>query len=205
MWKRCLLAAFAMIGPLLLIASPQAQAAVIGFEGLTDSTSVTNQYAGLGVSFLNATVLQAGVSLNETEFPPASGVNVVFDDGGAITILFAQPVSQVAAFLTYSVAVTLTGFDVLDNPFGFVSSAFAENFASSGNSPNEKLELFFSSGITRITILGSSTGGSFVLDDLTFAGGLMPEPQSLLLAAFALVAAAGSGCFKRARNYPSNR
>ena len=53
-----------------LLGLPLAQATVIDFESLTDSNSVTTQFAG--VTFQNALVLTAGLSLNESEFPPQS-------------------------------------------------------------------------------------------------------------------------------------
>lgn len=204
MLKRCSFVVTVIICSLLWGSAPQALATVVGFEGLDDSTPVTNQFAGDGVSFLNATVLKAGVTLNETEFPPLSGENVVFDDGGAISVWFAQPASQVAAFLTYTVAVTLTAFDALDNPVGSVSSSFAENFVSTGNPPNEMLAVAFAPGIHHITIWGSDIGASFVLDDLTFDLNSVPEPGSTLLVSIALCAAGWCARFRRARILPSN-
>jgi hypothetical protein len=60
-------------------------ASIINFEtfldgsAIPDSTNITNQFPGL--TFSNTTVITAGMSLNEFEFPPHSGVNAVFDDG----------------------------------------------------------------------------------------------------------------------------
>ena len=96
---------------LLSFAAMCVRAGTIDFEDLTDSTSVTTQYAGL--SFANATVITAGISLNEFEFPPHSGTNVVFDDGGSLSITFDNPVSYVAGYLTYEAAVSLKAFDSL--------------------------------------------------------------------------------------------
>ena len=53
----------------------------IDFESLTELDSVSTQF--LGLTFSNAAVLTAGSSLNEIELPPHSGLNAVFDDGGA--------------------------------------------------------------------------------------------------------------------------
>ena len=90
----------------------RADAITVNFESFSDLDSVTNQVPGL--TFSNATVLTAGVSLNEFEFPPHSPVNVIFDDGGLITIVFAQPAPQVAAFLTYTLPVTMTAFSATE-------------------------------------------------------------------------------------------
>jgi hypothetical protein len=50
-----------------------ADSVTINFEGFADGTVITTQYTGLG--FLNATIATAGVSLDELDFPPHSGVN----------------------------------------------------------------------------------------------------------------------------------
>ena len=69
----------------------------LDFEGFPDGTLLTNQYSGL--TFTNATVLMAGISLNEFEFPPRSGVNVVSDNGAPILISFSTPVPSLPPFL----------------------------------------------------------------------------------------------------------
>src|SRR5580698_1855718 len=65
---------------------------------IPDSTSITTQFPGL--TFTNTTVITAGISLNEFEFPPRSGSNVAFDDGGPITIAFASPTSSFSGYFT---------------------------------------------------------------------------------------------------------
>lgn len=77
---------------LLTFAAPAILANTIDFEGLPDSTNVTNQYSG--VIFSNAIILTTGISLNEFEFPPHSGTNVASDNGGPLSITFASPVSN---------------------------------------------------------------------------------------------------------------
>ena len=159
----------------------------VDFEGLSDSTAITNQYAG--ILFSNAIVLTAGVSLNEFEFPPHSGVNVVSDNGGPMSISFLTPVSTVLGYFTYLEPLTLTGFDTTNNVVATATSAFSNNAALSGqagSSPNELLSLSFAAGISSMTITGDPAGGSFVLDDLTITSATespVPEPSSFLLAA----------------------
>jgi hypothetical protein len=157
-------------------------AATIDFEGLAEGTSVTTQYPGL--TFMNATVITAGISLNEFEFPPHSGTNVAFDDGGSIAIVFASPVQSFSGYFTYAEPLTIAGFNSLNVQVSSITSAFSNNEALSGDpgsSPNEFLKLSFASGISSITTTGDPAGGSFVMDDLTVASTSVPEPGSAFL------------------------
>jgi hypothetical protein len=140
----------------------------IDFEGLSDLTPVTTQDPG--VTFSNTTVLTAGKSLNEFEFPPISGSNAIFDDGGAMSITFASGAAAFSGSFTYSVQLTLTAYDRLNNPIAIVHSAFSNNEALSGvagSHPNELISVAFASGISRITVVGDPRGSSFVLDDVS--------------------------------------
>src|SRR5579859_4683074 len=85
---------------------------IINFEGLADGTILANQYPGL--AFSNAIILTAGISLNEFEFPPHSGVNVASDNGGPITIEFSTPVVSFGGYFTYLEPLTLDAFDASD-------------------------------------------------------------------------------------------
>jgi len=152
-------------------------ATLIDFEGFPDSTVLTNQITDL--SFTNTKVITAGISLNEFEFPPNSGENVVFDSGGPITITFLAPVSYVGGYFTYTTPVTITAFDASSDLIGSIISQFSTNTALSGDvgsSPNELISVSFS-GISKVIIEGDSQGGSFVMDDLTF----LPEPGTAML------------------------
>lgn len=165
-----------------------AHGATINFDALTDLEAVTTQFPGL--IFTNTTILTAGISLNEFEFPPRSGGNVVFDDGGAIAVVFNDPQANVGGFLTYLSRVTLTAFDALDNVVGTDASDFASNLALSGDPgsfPNEFLGVIFPGGIRRVTLEGAAEGGSFTLDDLTFTPLSVPEPATLVLLALGVV------------------
>lgn len=175
---------------LLALGATKVDAATIDFEGLSDSTTVTAQYPGL--TFTNAIVLTAGISLNEFEFPPRSGTNVLSDNGGIITITFAAPVTSFSGYFTYLTTLTLTAFGASSNQLGQTGSSFSSNLALSGDpgsSPNEFLTLTFASGISSVTIAGDPAGGSFVLDDLMYQAATIasPEPTSLLLLATGLV------------------
>ena len=128
-------------------------------------------------------MLTAGISLNEFEFPPCSGVNVASDNGGPISIFFDSPVLAVAGYFTYAVPLTLTAFDAGNNQVGQAFSLFASNLALSGDagsSPNESLSISFSGGISSVTITGDPAGGSFTLEDAAYTS-TVPEPSSILL------------------------
>jgi PEP-CTERM motif len=144
------------------------------FEALTEFDLVTNQLDG--VTFSNAMVLTAGSSLNDVDFPPASGSNVIFDSGSPMTITFDDPVYTFAALFTYTAPLLLTFYDVNNNLLGAISSLFLSNFGS-----NELLQFMSGVGIGSVVIAGSPDGGSFVLDNLTIDPTPVPEPGTLLL------------------------
>jgi hypothetical protein len=148
----------------------QSQAATLDFEDLPDSTSVTDQYTNLGITFSGATVLTPGISLNESEFPPHSGNHVVIDESGPITITFNTKVFKVSAHLTYNSPLTLSAYNSSNLKVATVSSSYSSNMALSGDpgsKANELLQLRYSEGIAKLVISGEYSGGSFTLDDLT--------------------------------------
>ena len=177
--------------------SANAAPITIDFESFFDGDAVTNQISG--VTFSNATVLSAGISLNELDFPPHSGSNVIVDDGGSISILFDAPVVSVVGFFTYTIDVLMRAFDSGGNVVASANSLFESNLADigdEGSSPNELISVAFAGGISRIAIEGDPDGLSFVIDDLTYqlrdgnGGGPVPEPgilELLLIAVFALM------------------
>ena len=179
--------ALALTLAIWLAPSSPAGAAAIDFESLADLESVTTQFPGL--TFSNATVLTAGITLNEFEFPPKSGVNVVFDNGGAIVIDFAAPVASVQGFFTYLTPLTFTAFDAAFNPIDVDTSDFSSNLALSGDpgsSPNELLHVESGAGIAHVKIAGDPFGGSFTLDDFA-----VPMPGTLTLVVFGIAGALG--------------
>jgi hypothetical protein len=176
-----------VLGLSCIAVSARASSIVVDFESFTEGDAITNQIPGL--TFTNATVITAGNGLNEFENPPHSGANVVFEDGGEISIAFSTPVSDFAGYFTYSLTapatLTLTAFDSSHVALGAsTQSAFSNNQGQSGeagSSPNEFLQLLFSN-ISSVTITGELGGGSFTLDDVTFLQGeTVPEPASLTL------------------------
>jgi PEP-CTERM motif len=176
---------------LSLASSAKADPITIDFESLAEATSVGASYSG--VNLLNATILTAGSSLNEFELPPHSGSNVVFDDGGPMTIAFDDPVFSFGAYFTYLAPLTITLFDANNNVIGTLASLFASNLGLSGapgSSPNELLAFASTIGIASIVINSGLPSGSFVMDDLTFDTSPAPVPEPGTLSLMALGAGA---------------
>jgi len=145
-----------------------AQNAPLTFEGLLDSTVLTNQYAG--VTFSNAIILTAGNSLDEFEAPPHAGTNVASDNTGPMTIGFASPVRSFSGYFTYGVPLSIQAFGSSNNPVGAAASAYPDNEAISGISgshANELLQVASAAGIYKVVIAGSAQGASFTVDDIT--------------------------------------
>jgi large repetitive protein len=151
---------------------------LLDYEGFNDGAPLTTQYTG--ITFANAVILQSGVSLNEFEFPPHSGTNVVSDQGGPMTISFSAPASSVSAFFTYSTGLTIKGYDSTNTLVATATSHFTNNQALSGaagTSPNDSIQISYASGLSKIVITGSPSGGSFTMDDSVItAVGVTPPP-----------------------------
>lgn len=184
----------ALVGLLIVTHPTSARASTIDFEGFPDSTIITDQYPGL--TFTNTIILAAGISLNEFEFPPYSGLNVASDNGGPITIDFSTPVTSFGAYFTYLEPLTLAGFDASNDEVASAVSLFSTNdalYGDPGSSPNELIQVSFAEGISSVTITGDPLGGSFALDDATYttAATSTPEPFSIALTLTGILALVG--------------
>jgi PEP-CTERM motif-containing protein len=193
----------ALLATVLAVLSSPLQAAtiVIDFESLNEGDFVGG-LLGPDVTFSNASILTAGSSLNELEFPPQSGTNVAVDTGGAMRLDFAAPISSFSAYFTYAAPLTLEFFDASSNSLGVVTSLFGENYVSTGNPTNELLSAAFA-GTAFLTISGSPLGGSFLIDDVSFETtdvAPVPEPSTILLIGSGLAA---WGYSKRRRRVPT--
>jgi len=189
-----------LVAALALIATPVAAAPIlIDFDTLTEGDT-----PGLlsGVTFDSAMVLTAGVSLNEIEFPPNSGLNVVFNLLSELRLDFTDGVSNVGGYFTYVGALTLSAFDASNNLLGVATSLHNENYATSGNPANELLQIASTTAIAYVTIGSAAGPGTFVLDDLSFevaedGGGNtdpnppVPEPATVTLMLLGAGVAAG--------------
>jgi hypothetical protein len=183
----------------LVVFGGRAEAATVtlDFEGFPDSAILTTQYPG--VTFMNAIILTAGISLNEFEFPPHSGVNVVSDNGGPMTIDFSTPITSFGGYFTYLELLTLDGFNAAHKEVASATSLFSDNLAclggppclgDPGSSPNEFIQLSFTGGISSVTITGNPAGGSFTLDDATYttaSATTVPEPTAPFLISIGIV------------------
>lgn len=172
------------ISTFLLLIPAQASIINIDFEGVVDGTDISSIYSSQGVTFNNSIVITAGISLNELEFPPHSGLNAATDNFGPITLTFSSPVSAFSGFFTYAEPLTLVGYDSQNHPLVSSASALAQNYTSSGNPTNEAIGISAPSGIDHIIITGDPGGGSFVVDDIAFDTTIVtsqtPEPSTLL-------------------------
>jgi len=169
------------LGACLCFFAPAANATLINFENLSDGVTVGSSYSAIGANFTNAVVLSAGISLDEAEFPPHSGTNVAADLSGPITIQFSSLVNAFSGYFTYAAPLLVTAFDSGSVPVRTAASLFSANFVSSGNPPNELIQINYASGIDHITIAGDPGGSSFVVDDISFTAGTtsgVPEPAS---------------------------
>ena len=138
----------------------------LNFDSLVDGTPVTYQFQA--ITFQNATAITAGVTLNEFEFPPHSGANVLYDSGGPMTVSFLSPVQSFTAYFTYGAPLSIRVFDASGAQLAVASSFLPSNEALSGlpgSAPNERIQVN-AAGISRMIITGSLSGSSFTLDDL---------------------------------------
>ena len=155
-------------------------AIVIDFESFVDGETITTQIPGL--TFTNTVVATAGISLNEIDFSPHSGSNVVLDSGGPISIVFDTPILGFGAYFTYIQRLTLVASGPAVPPTVPVFSMFSNNTGTGGDpgsSPNEFVQASFPGGITLVQITGNPAGGSFAMDDVTLVtgpSGVVPEP-----------------------------
>jgi hypothetical protein len=156
---------------------------ILDFDGLSDGELVTTQVSGL--TFAHAAVLTSGISLNEFEFPPPSGRNVVADRDAPITIAFAPPIASLRGRFTYAAPLSIDAFDAAGNLVTSARSRFNSNLALSGDSgsaPNESMFVAARSGISSVTIQANASGSSLSLDDLEVNFDSVPPSTILTIA-----------------------
>ncbi len=164
------------------VASP-ASAALIDFDSLALDEFVTNQFSAEGIVFNNAVTLVAGISLNEIDFPPSSGTNVVSGlDLGPIEAAFPLGTSHVSLQMTTAMPARVQFFDSLD--------ALLTEILVAPNLGAHTLVSFDSlSPIARVTVGDDWMGSAFFLtvDDVEFAASAVPEPATVTLMALGLL------------------
>lgn len=172
---------------LLLMSVGSARATVIGFDSLDASSgpvSVTNQYAGLGVTF-------SGLYITEGSAPYVlshPNVGVINDETPyslLVTAVFAGDVGSVSAlFFDSNVGtnlVTMKAYDASDSLLGTTD-------VLTPGSQMASVGLSFA-GIRKITMETDTDGSLF--DDFTFTPAIaVPEPGTLALFGLSLGALA---------------
>src|SRR2546422_11340598 len=93
-------------------ADVSADTITLTFESLSEGDVLANQFAPLGLIVTGSPVVfSAGSLLNEIDFPPVSGNNVIVDVGGPINFIFTPTSAlSVAAYFTYATTLTLQVF-----------------------------------------------------------------------------------------------
>ena len=169
---------------LFIIISIPAKATVLTFEGLPDNLSLSNEFSGL--TFNGATVLTAGLSLNEFDFPPISGDNVVVSLTNLLEITFLDLTDTVSGYFTYGDLLSLSSYDINGRLLATSQSAGVNNLGSN--------ELITLSG-QGISLLRVSSNSNFTLDDLSFSNAVaVPEPTTIVLLAIGALGLRMSRC-----------
>ena len=149
----------------------------LDFEQLGDYSDVGSNYSNLGLEFEGAVVLGQGGSLNFLEFPPHSGVNVIYDymnhtEPGKISI-FLNPsitgnVFNVGGYVTGNRNVTMTAYNFDGVPVGNVETGGANN--SSVGTPNMLLEITTLEPISKVIFFnGGERGNTYTVDDFFYS------------------------------------
>ena len=173
--------------------------AIVAPNIFADTTRLTTLYAPLGVTFEGPGGNNGGAILNQAGgfgIQARSGSNFLafntnsnaaLNDGGfpipPETILFSSPVTFVSIYAgdDASQIFTMEAFD---------SGGLSVASDSNTNVPGSYVQLSVSGAdIKSVVIQGSSTGGTYVFDDLTF--NTIPEPTTLALATLAVLGIGG--------------
>lgn len=153
-----------------------ASAGFVDFENFSDGEVPTSEIPGL--VFNNATVWTAGISLNDIDFPPHSGSNVVAALD-SLTVSFDMPINLVGGFFSYSYAdgVTLSLYDINNI---LLADAF---FAAPGDIVSNQFVSLGASNIRMMVV--SIPDNAFTLDDFTYT--YISEPATVLLISLGLI------------------
>jgi len=147
----------------------------IGFDGLPD---LALDLGELGVIFTGAQVLACGSSLNCPEFPPSSGLNVIFDRPGSdtpglITAKFVAEdtgiVTKVSARITGNTNITMTAYSGDGLVLGTTETGGPNYVSANLGIPPNKLLSLVSDGESIASVTFSDSGNTFTVDDFSFS------------------------------------
>lgn len=163
----------------LPVATTAANQFTIDFDRLQDLDTITSQFQNIGITFDGAKVLGQGASLNYLNFPPISGLNVIYDDlesanKGLITVTFdsslAPDVTRVSAYVTGNFNIVMTAYSADNTALGSQSTG-GLNSAPQGT-PNKLLEINTQVPIQKVTFSnGIAVANTFTIDDFAFNSG----------------------------------
>ena len=165
------LLAAVLISAATMVSSPVMATTTIDFEGYASGTTITNQYADKGVTFNGASILKSP-GYNYTQYPPHSGLDVIYNPAGDIVLTFSSLVSDLSAYASTSTPLTLSAFAADGSLLG-TSTLMANLYSSS-------LISFSGTGIASARF-SSSSPASRALDDISFTPvvtGAVPEPAT---------------------------
>lgn len=151
----------------------------VDFEGFADSIQLTSEIPGL--TFNDATVLTAVISLNEFDFPPHSGIKVIATFGGLLTVSFDSPVNLVSGFISYNDTATGVNLSLYDINNMLLADAFFESPVSQeGMIKNQFISLGSANVSSMVLSLNSAISDMpFTFDDFSYLS--IPEPATILL------------------------
>jgi len=167
----------------------QAVPVTIDFEGYGPGTLITNEYAGLGVTFSSASIS------NYTCCGTPTATLVTATDGGD---------SGRTGFLDIFFSLAVSGVSLGYDNYGSFAGGSLQAFDSGDNlletlvhtsAADNALEFmsFSSSNIAKIVVTSpGGTGWLVAIDNLTFDSNSVPEPDSLALLGVALLGLVGS-------------
>lgn len=163
-----------------------ATAGFVDFESFSDGDLPTTEIPGL--TFDGATVLTAGLSLNDLDFPPHSGSKVVAALDGWLTVKFDMPTNLVGGYISYADAagVNLSLYDI--NNLLLADAFFAAPVAGPSNIVSNQFVLLGATNISRMVVSLNSPipDNPFTLDDFTHT--YISEPATVMLIALGLFA-----------------